>query len=288
MNNPPPLNFLQLKFSSIEQFESYWSNYPGIFRMIWLWHENLGDHDGAIEWPGICNVCMSNTIFTVNPVRTEMQGFTFRSRWADLICRQCRLSACDRHLITHLREIGDENIQIYHVGSHSKLAKYIRNKYNNTVCGQYKEGRPSGFIDDGGTRYEDLNGCSFENSSVDAVVCSEVLEHIPDYTKAINEIHRILKVDGHAILTFPWLGGKNYDHQVRAELQPDGTIKHHLPPQYHGDPAQTDGILSFRSFGWKILDELRDCGFKKAYTLHKFGPVHGFMSLIEPVIVAIK
>jgi hypothetical protein len=99
---------------------------------------------------------------------------------------------------------------------------------------------------------------------------------------------RTLKHGGRALLTFPWLGGENYDHLVRAELRPDGSINHILPPEYHGDPEKDERILSFRAFGWKILDELRDAGFSRACATFYWGPVYGHMTLLHPVFVATR
>jgi SAM-dependent methyltransferase len=78
---------------------------------------------------------------------------------------------------------------------------------------------------------------SFANKTFDAVVCMEILEHIPDYLSAITEIFRVLKSGGTALMTFPWLGGQLYEHETRALVEDDGSITHLLAPQYHGDPA---------------------------------------------------
>jgi len=99
---------------------------------------------------------------------------------------------------------------------------------------------------------------------------------------------RVLKPGGRTILTFPWMGGNYYDHLVRAEVLPDGSINHILPPEYHGDPASADGILSFRAFGWKVLDEIRESGFSRASAIFMFAPLHGYMTLITPVIVGVR
>ena len=46
----------------------------------------------------------------------------------------------------------------------------------------------------------------FKDKSFDCVVCSEVIEHIPDSQKAINEFHRVLCSQGELIITTPnWI-----------------------------------------------------------------------------------
>jgi SAM-dependent methyltransferase len=61
-------------------------------------------------------------------------------------------------------------------------------------------------------RTEDLTATSFENESFDIVVCSHVLEHVPDDSAAFTEIARILKPGGTALLLTPYaLDGKGTD-----------------------------------------------------------------------------
>ncbi len=43
----------------------------------------------------------------------------------------------------------------------------------------------------------------FQDGTFDYVVCSEVIEHVPDPQKALFELHRVLKRDGILVLTTP-------------------------------------------------------------------------------------
>jgi len=49
----------------------------------------------------------------------------------------------------------------------------------------------------------DLTNLDFEDESFDFVICSDVLEHIPNDQKAMKEIGRVLKKNGTLLLTFP-------------------------------------------------------------------------------------
>ena len=49
----------------------------------------------------------------------------------------------------------------------------------------------------------DAENLPFKDSAFTHVVSSEVLEHIPDDKKAVNEVARIIKKGGDFILTFP-------------------------------------------------------------------------------------
>jgi hypothetical protein len=54
---------------------------------------------------------------------------------------------------------------------------------------------------------------------------------------------------------------------TRAILNPDGSVRHILEPQYHGDPLTKDGVLCFTTFGWEMLDQVKTAGFRHAYAV---------------------
>lgn len=43
----------------------------------------------------------------------------------------------------------------------------------------------------------------FEENAFDVVLCAEVLEHLPDYRSALNEMERVLKPDGRLAISVP-------------------------------------------------------------------------------------
>jgi 2-polyprenyl-3-methyl-5-hydroxy-6-metoxy-1,4-benzoquinol methylase len=49
----------------------------------------------------------------------------------------------------------------------------------------------------------DINKLPFADASFDCVICSEVLEHIPDHQNAIRELDRILKPNGTLAVSVP-------------------------------------------------------------------------------------
>lgn len=109
-------------------------------------------------------------------------------------------------------------------------------------------------------RHEDLTRLSFADESMDVVMSQEVLEHVPNYSKALAEKFRILKPGGVMLCTAPFF--PLYDATiVRAEVTSEGQIIHHHPPVYHANPVSTDGSLCFNDFGWDLLDTMRSVGF---------------------------
>ena len=49
----------------------------------------------------------------------------------------------------------------------------------------------------------DLTAIPFPDKSFNVVLCSHVLEHVPDDVKAIREMRRVVKDDGWALINVP-------------------------------------------------------------------------------------
>ena len=49
----------------------------------------------------------------------------------------------------------------------------------------------------------DATALRFEDNTFDAIICSEVLEHLPDYHAALTEMHRVLKPGGRLCVSVP-------------------------------------------------------------------------------------
>jgi len=255
---------------------------------IWLWHENLGNREQPLKLPGICDICERQTEFSALPAKAPPGApFEFSVQWWSRLACSCKKSTLDRTVMRTLLDGGKREDRIYHVGHLSPFRLWLSETMLNVVSSQYEEGRRPGEISNG-IRFEDLSELSFSDGEFDTIICMEILEHLPDYQPGLREMARTLRQGGRAILSFPWMGGKHYEHFTRAEQLPDGAIKHIHPPEYHGDPAKSHGILSYRVFGWKILDELRLAGFTKVSANFVFGPLHGYMQILNPVIVAVR
>lgn len=115
-----------------------------------------------------------------------------------------------------------------------------------------------------GTRNEDLQALSFDSSSFDVVLSSDVLEHMPRPYQAHGEIYRVLKPGGRHIFTVPY-GEAMIRDQVRASLV-DGEVVYHSEPAYHGDPVRPgEGILVWTIFGLEMFVRLNEIGFETQF-----------------------
>lgn len=96
----------------------------------------------------------------------------------------------------------------------------------------------------------DICNLPFENNSFDIILCNHVLEHIPDETKAMQELYRVLKPGGMGIFQVP-------QDLTRKKTFQDDSIT---------DPKERTRIFGqydhVRIYGIDYFDKLRSIGFK--------------------------
>ena len=95
----------------------------------------------------------------------------------------------------------------------------------------------------------DICNLPFEDNSFDFILCNHVLEHIPDDTKAMGELYRILKPGGTAILQIP-------QELNRATTFEDNSITSRK--ERAAIFGQYDHV---RVYGRDYFDKLRSIGF---------------------------
>jgi len=96
----------------------------------------------------------------------------------------------------------------------------------------------------------DICDLPFKDNTYDFILCNHVLEHIPDDTKAMQEIYRILQPGGTAILQIP----QDLNRQTTFE---DNSIT--SPKERAKIFGQYDHV---RVYGRDFFDKLRGIGFK--------------------------
>ena len=96
----------------------------------------------------------------------------------------------------------------------------------------------------------DICNLPFEDNSFDIIFCNHVLEHIPDDTKAMKELYRVLKPGGMGIFQIP-------QDLTREFTFFDDSIKN--PKERAAIFGQYDHV---RIYGRDYFDKLRSIGFK--------------------------
>lgn len=177
-----------------------------------------------------------------------------------LRCPDCGLNNRRRATLHFLDEVvaPAAEASVYLMEQTSPIFTWISRRYPGSVGSEYLgEGVPLGSVSADGVRNESASNLTFADGRFELVVSLDVLEHVPDYRSALTEIRRVLRPGGKLLLSVPFDPGCE-GNLVRAEVAPDGSICHLLPPEYHGDPLRAEGCLSYRHFGWELLAEMRE------------------------------
>lgn len=129
----------------------------------------------------------------LNMVGSDLDNFS---------CPYCNSHDRERHLYMFFDELNIwENIhtaEILHFAPETNLSnkieeltprRYIKGDFNPQNDGEVKI---------------DATNIQFKDNSFDLLLCNHVLEHIPEYLKALSEIYRVIKPGGFAILQTPY------------------------------------------------------------------------------------
>ncbi|HEY9076230.1 MAG TPA: class I SAM-dependent methyltransferase [Anaerolineaceae bacterium] len=184
--------------------------------------------------------------------------------------------------------IPSANDCIYITEQVTPLFKYLSAKYPDVIGSEFLGNNiAGGFISENGIRHEDLTNLSFSNEQFSCVVSLDCLEHIPNYIDAFAECFRVLKPGGKFIWSVPFLSNSE-KNLIRAKLNKDGSIEYFLPPEYHGDPVGSGGILCFTHFGWNMIDEVKHVGFSDTYAIFFWSSYYGYLGGEQVLFIAIK
>jgi SAM-dependent methyltransferase len=247
----------------------------------------------TFELPGYCVVCGKSTQFQVSYMYcggTLLDGRTQPNFREHLNCLSCgfvnRLRASFHIFFQEFRPSPD--CKVYITEQSTPAFAFLKTYFRDLIGSEYLSPDHTSGATVNGIRHEDLQALSFAEGQFDYVLSFDVLEHVPHEIKAFREIYRCLKPGGYLFFTVPFRLDR-YEHEVRARLRIDGTIEHLLPPQYHGNPVDSEqGSLCFRCFGWQTLEELEHVGFKEAQFWTYWSRQFGYLGEPQLVIIARK
>ena len=119
----------------------------------------------------------------------------------------------------------------------------------------------------------DITALDLPAESIGLVICYHVLEHVPDDAKAMDELFRVMKPQGKALIQTPFKAGEIYeDFSITS---PEERAKHF---------GQDDHVRVYSAEGLK--DRLQRTGFDVEIRNFQAEPYHGFEK--ESVLVVTK
>lgn len=197
-----------------------------------------------------------------------------------------RLRASYHLMLKHLQTKPED--RVYITEQVTPLYRFLKQKFPQLIGSEFVDDDvENGCYTENHIRHEDLTALSFETNSLDKIFSFDVLEHVPNYKKALKECLRCLKPGGHVMMSFPFDCFME-NNLVRARLLDDGTIEHLTEPEYHGDPVNDKGCLSFYTFGWQLLNEMRQLGFVDVYAACYWSKDYGYLGPEQISIIAKK
>ncbi len=91
---------------------------------------------------------------------------------------------------------------------------------------------------------------NFPDMTFDFIICNHVLEHIPNDLKALEEIYRVLKIGGKAILQTP------FSKMIQNSFEDPKINSDELREKFYGE------IDHYRIYGIDFFKKLKSVGFK--------------------------
>jgi hypothetical protein len=180
------------------------------------------------------------------------------------ICVRCTANLRYELQAEYLREnFIPEKLDILELDPNSCLRAFLE-RGHSYIRSYFRPGHAVGDMRPDGARMEDITHLSLQNESLDLIVSSDVLEHVPNAKAAFDETFRVLRAGGAHIFTVPF----EKETIQRAVLE-NGGVRHLAEPEYHSDPLDPKGILAFWHYGPDLQQQFGSTGL--TFTLVK-GP----------------
>lgn len=203
-----------------------------------------------LEVDGYCPVCEQNS------------RFRSTDAWLrhGLICPSCPGGSVprERALALVLRELRPNwKAERIHESSPGErgISVVLKRDCPLYVGSHFYPDRPPGSMV-GEWRVENLEAMTFGDSTFDIVVTQDVMEHVFHPDRVFSEVHRTLDKGGLFLSTFPIQRSLIPATTTRATLASDGTVRHLLEPEYHGNPIDSSGSLVTIDYGYDIHERI--------------------------------
>jgi SAM-dependent methyltransferase len=243
--------------------------------------------------PGYCNICGCPTVFRVDDPN-------FREHVVCGICRsrnrQRQIAALLLSYVTDagrrasawrsIRDIPPETI-IWNAETtralHQRLALHLGKNY---ISSEYIDPLLRSGETRDGILHVDMQATHFSDNSIDFILSSDVMEHVPHPLQALRETYRVLRPGGCHIFTAPFYHHR-FTNETRVRVDDGAVVTYLRRPWYHDDPMRAGGALVYTIFAPELLCQLEEMGFDARLCL-LYSPLHGILGSNGLVIVARK
>lgn len=245
-------------------------------------YENWIESERQIS--GYCAVCGQGTRFLVDLGVHFGEHANLRE---GLVCQSCHLGNRSRLLFGTLCSLPGitPTSKIALLEELTELAALASVRFPNLVCSEYlgETQTPGQHYSHHGrrVRHESITRLSYGDEAFEAIVHSDVLEHVFDYRKALSETARVLRPGGITLFTTPVFIYQD-GNVLRGAPKQDGSVEHYLPPEYHGDPWRPEGVYTFHYFSCELLADIRAVGFSDTAIGINYEPFAGYTSNNHP------
>lgn len=241
----------------------WWYGLPGCTDLMPVtsraWQAHLSTLWRLLEWKSLaftrawCPICQRNRVH----IKLSNDETAVR-------CLHCKAGAPSRSIIQVLRQLCPDlrDLQVYEMSARGPLCWFLAHSGCTLTVSEYFAGASAGSVHNG-TPHQDVQQLTYADASFDLCTSTDVLEHVPDDSRAFRELWRILKPGGLLVFTVPLSAAA--ETVERVWLDAEGRLQHRLPPEYHGDPVSSEGhILAWRNYGNDICQRLLQAGFSVA------------------------
>lgn len=149
-------------------------------------------------------------------------------------CLLCGANLRYEMLAEQLRAFPLASLDVLELDTRSPLRRLLAGARTHTMS-FYSARVPVGTVRADGARCEDITRLTLSDDSLDLIVSSDVLEHVPDLAAAFAESRRVLRPGGVHLFTVP--------PRSHTRRRPAGE------PEYHADPLDPRGILAHWDIG---------------------------------------
>lgn len=178
-------------------------------------------------------ICICRAAVNSYPKNVECNvcGWTGRAFLSDswhegVGCPNCNMCIRHRLIFAAFQNIDELSIRklirgksVLHFAPEDRIAKIYKKEAASYVSADFLQ--PDCDLE--------LDMCDMRqvgNEKFDAVIALDVLEHVPDYRKALEEIHRVLSPGGFAILTVPQKDNLPVTYEDPSIVTEEDRIKH--------------------------------------------------------------